>query len=135
MELSVTDTPSCDFLCVLLLQEFFHYAVGAILVFIASIVAAVKSGAVSALVTASVCESWTSTSAAQWRHEWAALMASPVSSAGFAGVWLHGYIPNGCELVDFLQCGLRLTSNRYDNTGDDDEDGKYLDSDLMISGQ
>lgn len=45
---------SCD-LCVLL-QEFFHYAVGALLVFIASVVAAVKSGAVSALVTASVCE-------------------------------------------------------------------------------
>uniref|UniRef100_H3C3Q6 CKLF-like MARVEL transmembrane domain containing 7 n=1 Tax=Tetraodon nigroviridis TaxID=99883 RepID=H3C3Q6_TETNG len=36
------------------LTEFFHYAVGALLVFIASVVAAVKSGAVSALVTASV---------------------------------------------------------------------------------
>lgn len=48
----------CEFLCVLLLQEFFHYTVGAILVFIASIVAAAKSGDVSALVTASVCETF-----------------------------------------------------------------------------
>ncbi|XP_056901362.1 CKLF-like MARVEL transmembrane domain-containing protein 7 isoform X1 [Takifugu flavidus] len=36
------------------LTEFFHYTVGAILVFIASIVAATKSRDVSALVTASV---------------------------------------------------------------------------------
>lgn len=52
----MTGTLSRDFLCMLLLQEFFHSAVGAILVFIASAVAAVKSGAVSALVTASVSE-------------------------------------------------------------------------------
>lgn len=49
---------SCEFLCVLLLQEFFHYTVGAILVFIASIVAATKSRDVSALVTASVSETF-----------------------------------------------------------------------------
>lgn len=60
-------------------------------------------------------------------------MASPGSQTVFAGVWLHGYFPNGCELVDFLQCGLRLTSNRYAITGDD-EDGRYLHSDFMILG-
>lgn len=37
-----------------LFQEFFHYSVGTVLVLIASIVAAVKSGGVSALVAASV---------------------------------------------------------------------------------
>lgn len=37
-----------------LLQEFFHYSVGAVLIFIASIVAAVKCGGVSALAVASV---------------------------------------------------------------------------------
>lgn len=36
------------------LTEFFHYSVGAVLVLIAAIVAAVKSGGVSALVVASV---------------------------------------------------------------------------------
>ncbi|XP_061574582.1 CKLF-like MARVEL transmembrane domain-containing protein 7 [Cololabis saira] len=36
------------------LTEFFHYSVGAVLVFIASIVAAAKSGGVSALIVASV---------------------------------------------------------------------------------
>ncbi|XP_059194975.1 CKLF-like MARVEL transmembrane domain-containing protein 7 [Centropristis striata] len=36
------------------LTEFFHYAVGAVLIFIASIVAAVNSGGVSALVAGSV---------------------------------------------------------------------------------
>ncbi|XP_028254739.1 CKLF-like MARVEL transmembrane domain-containing protein 7 [Parambassis ranga] len=36
------------------LTEFFHYSVGCVLVFIASIVAAVKSGGVSALVAGSV---------------------------------------------------------------------------------
>ncbi|XP_037532608.1 CKLF-like MARVEL transmembrane domain-containing protein 7 [Nematolebias whitei] len=36
------------------LTEFFHYSVGAVLIFIASIVAAVKCGGVSALVVASV---------------------------------------------------------------------------------
>uniref|UniRef100_A0A8C9XEG0 CKLF-like MARVEL transmembrane domain containing 7 n=1 Tax=Sander lucioperca TaxID=283035 RepID=A0A8C9XEG0_SANLU len=36
------------------LTEFFHYSVGTILIFIASIVAAVKSGGVSALVAGSV---------------------------------------------------------------------------------
>lgn len=36
------------------LQEFLHYAVGTILVFIASIVAAVKSHGISALVAGSV---------------------------------------------------------------------------------
>lgn len=36
------------------LTEFFHYAVGTVLIFIASIVAAVKSGGVSALVAGSV---------------------------------------------------------------------------------
>ncbi|XP_041843498.1 CKLF-like MARVEL transmembrane domain-containing protein 7 [Melanotaenia boesemani] len=36
------------------LTEFFHYSVGVVLIFIASIVAAVKSGGVSALVVASV---------------------------------------------------------------------------------
>ncbi|XP_033496128.1 CKLF-like MARVEL transmembrane domain-containing protein 7 [Epinephelus lanceolatus] len=36
------------------LTEFFHYSVGTVLIFIASIVAAVKSGGVSALVVASV---------------------------------------------------------------------------------
>lgn len=38
----------------LLFQEFFHYSVGTILIFIASIVAAVKSIGVSALVAGSV---------------------------------------------------------------------------------
>lgn len=36
------------------LQEFFHYSMGTVLIFIASVVAAVKSGGVSALVVASV---------------------------------------------------------------------------------
>lgn len=36
------------------LTEFFHYSVGSVLIFIASIVAAVKAGGVSALVAASV---------------------------------------------------------------------------------
>ncbi|XP_053183328.1 CKLF-like MARVEL transmembrane domain-containing protein 7 [Scomber japonicus] len=36
------------------LTEFFHYSVGTVLIFIASIVAAVKSGGVSALVAGSV---------------------------------------------------------------------------------
>uniref|UniRef100_A0A3Q3A7D4 CKLF-like MARVEL transmembrane domain containing 7 n=1 Tax=Kryptolebias marmoratus TaxID=37003 RepID=A0A3Q3A7D4_KRYMA len=36
------------------LTEFFHYSVGAVLIFIASIVAAVKCGGVSALVVSSV---------------------------------------------------------------------------------
>ncbi|XP_041798884.1 CKLF-like MARVEL transmembrane domain-containing protein 7 [Chelmon rostratus] len=36
------------------LTEFFHYSVGTVLIFIASIVAAVKAGGVSALVAASV---------------------------------------------------------------------------------
>uniref|UniRef100_A0A8C2WYF5 MARVEL domain-containing protein n=1 Tax=Cyclopterus lumpus TaxID=8103 RepID=A0A8C2WYF5_CYCLU len=37
-----------------LFQEFFHYSVGSVLIVIASIVAAVKSGGVSALVAGSV---------------------------------------------------------------------------------
>ncbi|XP_014878993.1 CKLF-like MARVEL transmembrane domain-containing protein 7 isoform X2 [Poecilia latipinna] len=36
------------------LAEFFHYSVGSVLIFIASIIAAVKCGAVSSLVVASV---------------------------------------------------------------------------------
>lgn len=36
------------------LQEFFHYSMGTVLIFIASVVAVVKSGGVSALVVASV---------------------------------------------------------------------------------
>jgi len=43
----------------LLFQEFFHYTVGTILIFIASIVAAAKSSGVSALVVASVRNSST----------------------------------------------------------------------------
>lgn len=35
-------------------QEFFHYSLGSVLIFIASIVAAVKCGGVSSLVVASV---------------------------------------------------------------------------------
>lgn len=43
---------SCDH--AYLLQEFFQYSMGTILLFIASVVAVVKSGGVSALVVASV---------------------------------------------------------------------------------
>lgn len=41
---------------VLLFQEFFHYSVGTVLIFIASIVAAAKTAGVSALVAGSVCK-------------------------------------------------------------------------------
>lgn len=64
-------------------------------------------------------------------------MASPLSWTVFAGVWLHGDIPHGCEPVDLVQCGLWLTSDRYNITAavNDDEHSRCLGSDFMLSGQ
>lgn len=90
----VTGMLSCDS-CVLLLQEFFHYAVGAVLVFIASIVAAVKSGAVSALVTASVCEN---TSAAVHQAGVTPSLASPLSVYRSLVSWLPSWWLWACGL-------------------------------------
>ncbi|XP_075901896.1 CKLF-like MARVEL transmembrane domain-containing protein 7 [Nelusetta ayraudi] len=66
------------------LTEFFHYSVGTVLVFIASVVAAVKSGGVSALVVASVfgfittflmaVSLWTSYGATCGSHQTGAVM-------------------------------------------------------------
>lgn len=101
-------------------------------------VAAVKSAAVSALVAASVRDR--STSAAQEVMSRRSEGRRPHLSRVFAGVWLHRHLPDGGELVDLLQRGLRPPSHRYDITADHEEDedddeegGRSLASDLMVS--
>lgn len=98
----VINMQSCAFLCVLLLQEFFHYTVGAILVFIASIVAATKSKDVSALVTASVCEAvyntfalhkLTSQTGTPWCQLWFPVLCCRYSASLLHFWWWLAYGP------------------------------------------
>lgn len=50
-------------------------------------------------------------------------MSAMISCAVFAGIRLHCYISDGGELMDLLQCDLRLSSCRYSISSADDDDG------------
>lgn len=105
----------------------------------ASVVAAVKGPAVSVLVAASVRDDSTSAAQEVMSRTGRAEGRRSHLSRVFAGVWLHRHLPDGGELVDLLQRGLRPPSHRYDITADHEEDdddeegGRSLASDLMVS--